>query len=483
MKQSISARRVADLVGTLDHRPAYADLADRLRLLIGDGRIGYDVRLPGERELTTALGVSRTTVARAYAQLRDNQFAAARQGSGTYTRLPGGRAVARDRAIMPGMADADVIDLTCAASGAPPELASVFAEAAAELPAYLGSTGYYPHGLPLLQEEIAQHYRDRGLPTAPDQIMVTAGALAAVAITATALGGRGRRTLVETPTYPNAVRALRHAGGRLITTPVDPGGWILEDVGEVLRRTRPTLAYLVPDFQNPTGLLMSESEREVYAAHLRRAGTVAIVDEAHAGLALDPLTMPAPFAAFAPTAITVGSASKSHWGGLRVGWIRTPDSRYGGKKVLEQLTDARVGLDLGTAAMEQLVMTKLFGRPEIIEGHLTRVREQRDALAAEIGARLPSWRFRLPNGGLSLWCELPEALSTAVCAEAERHGVYLVPGPVFAAEGGLDRFLRIPWTRPAAELVDAVERLVLAWEQVSTAARPGRPITSRVVVA
>ena len=61
---------------------------------------------------------------------------------------------------------------------------------------------------------------------------------------------------------------------------------------------------------------------------------------------------------------------------------------------------------------------------------------------------LPSWRFRVPDGGLALWCELPEALGTASTAEAERRGVIVAPGPVFAVEGGLDRFVRIPWTPP-----------------------------------
>ena len=67
--------------------------------------------------------------------------------------------------------------------------------------------------------------------------------------------------------------------------------------------------------------------------------------------------------------------------------------------------------------------------------------------------------FRLPAGGLALWCQLPGPLGTAVAAEAERLGVIVAPGPVFAAEGGLDHFLRIPWTRPGDELEEAVGRL------------------------
>ncbi|HRD62150.1 MAG TPA: winged helix-turn-helix domain-containing protein, partial [Nocardioides sp.] len=101
MDRSITARRVATLVGEFDRNPAYAGLADALVLLIGDGRIPEGTRLPSERELTEALGVSRTTVTRAYAAVRDAGFADARQGSGTFTQVPGGAARAHDRALLP----------------------------------------------------------------------------------------------------------------------------------------------------------------------------------------------------------------------------------------------------------------------------------------------------------------------------------------------------------------------------------------------
>ena len=168
MDRSVSASRTASLVGDFDRSPAYAGLADALTLLIGDGRIGQGTRLPSERELTEALGVSRTTVTRAYAALRDAGYAEARQGSGTYTRVPGGAARAHDRALLPRPGDHDAIDLNCAASSAPPQLAAAYAEAVALLPAYLGGHGYFPAGLPELQAAIARTYDERGLPTDPE---------------------------------------------------------------------------------------------------------------------------------------------------------------------------------------------------------------------------------------------------------------------------------------------------------------------------
>ncbi|MCD4524678.1 PLP-dependent aminotransferase family protein [Nocardioides sp. cx-173] len=475
---AISAARTAALVGDFDRTPAYAGLADALRLLIGDGRIGFGTRLPSERELTEALGVSRTTVTRAYATLRDTGYAEARQGSGTFTRVPGGRARAHDRALLPRAGDHEAIDLNCAAASAPPGVAAAYAEAASDLPAYFGGHGYFPAGLPELQAAIAATYEARGLPTTPEQVMVTPGALSAAAIVAQAYTGPGDRVLVESPVYPNATLAIRHSGARLTGVPVDPDGWDLGSVAAALRQTSPRLAYLIPDFQNPTGHLMTEAQREEYAALLRRAGTVAVVDEAHQALALDGQEMPRPFAAFAPETITLGSASKTYWGGLRLGWIRAPEGR------MDQLTTARVGLDLGAPVMEQLVLARLLARgEEVVDAHRERLREQRDRLAAGVREQLPDWRFHLPGGGLALWLQLPGPLGTALTDEAERRGVIIAPGPVFAAEGGLDQFVRVPWTRPPHVMEEAVARLAEAWSAVRDRQGTTPRGSARVMVA
>ncbi|MCW2795125.1 PLP-dependent aminotransferase family protein [Nocardioides sp.] len=477
LRTSISATRTAALVGDFPRSPAYTGLADALTLLIGDGRITFGTRLPSERELTEALGVSRTTVTRAYAALRDNGYAEAHQGSGTFTRVPGGRERAHDRALLPRPGDGDAIDLNCAAASAPPGISAAYAEAAADLPAYLGGHGYFPAGLPQLQQAIARTYDARGLPTDPGQIMVTSGALSAASIVAQAFTGPGDRVLVESPVYPNATQALRSSGARLAASPVDPDGWDLDAVGAALKHTSPRLAYLIPDFQNPTGHLMDDAQRDVYARHLRRAGTVAVVDEAHQALALDGQSMPRPFACFAPDALTIGSASKTFWGGLRLGWIRCPEGQ------MDRLTQARVGLDLGAPVMEQLVLARLLADGPVLAEHITRLREQRDRLVAAIHTHLPDWTFRIPTGGLALWCELPHPTATALAAEAERSRVIIAPGPVFAVGGGLDRFVRIPWGRPGDELEEAARRLAVAWSVVHGRQGVAEHPAGRVMVA
>ena len=275
MSRVISAQRVATLAADFPRSPAYLGLAESLRVLIGDGRIGLGVRLPSERDLTGALDVSRTTVTRAYEVLRESGYAEARRGSGTFTTVPGGQRRAHDRALLPGIGGEDVIDLNCAAHSAPPGLVEAYQRATEALPAYLSGPGYFPLGVPALQARIAAAYDARGVPTVPEQIMVTAGALAAASVVAQAFTASGDRVVVESPTYPNATQAVRHAGARLVPAVVDPDGWDLDALGATLRQSSPKLAYLIPDFQNPTGHLMPEAQREELAVALRLGHQVA----------------------------------------------------------------------------------------------------------------------------------------------------------------------------------------------------------------
>ncbi|WP_191281261.1 MocR-like transcription factor YczR [Nocardioides flavus (ex Wang et al. 2016)] len=483
MNRIVSAQRVATLVGDFPRSPAYVGLAESLRVLIGDGRVGIGVRLPSERDLTAALDVSRTTVTRAYEVLRESGYAEARRGAGTFTTVPGGRRRAHDRSLLPGAGGDDVIDLNCAAHSAPPGLVEAYQRATEQLPAYLSGPGYFPLGVPALQARIAAAYEARGLPTVPEQVMVTAGALAGASIVAQAFTAPGERVVVESPTYPNATQAVRHAGARLVPAAVDPDGWDLDALAATLRQTSPRLAYLIPDFQNPTGHLMTDAQREELAGVLARTRTVVVADEAHQALALSPGlagSMPRPLAAYAGDAITIGSASKAFWGGLRLGWVRAPLAD------MDRLVQARIGLDLGAPVFEQLVLADLMDHAdEVLPLHRERLLAGRDALVAAVREHLPTWRFRVPDGGLALWCELPEPLGTATSAEAERRGVVVAPGPVFAVEGGLDRHVRIPWTASPERLTEAVRRLAAAWEHVGAdgAGPTTRNVAGRVMVA
>jgi DNA-binding transcriptional MocR family regulator len=134
--------------------------------------------------------------------------------------------------------------------------------------------------------------------------------------------------------------------------------------------------------------------------------------------------------------------------------------------------------------LEQLVLTRLLADPApILDGHRERLRDQRQALAEAVTQQLPRWSYRLPTGGLALWCRLPSGSAASLAVAAEALGVIVAPGPVFAVEGGLDRFVRIPWTRPADELREAVARLARAWVIVGDRPAETDSPRPRVVVA
>ncbi|MDX6357277.1 MAG: hypothetical protein QOH37_331, partial [Nocardioidaceae bacterium] len=302
-------------------------------------------------------------------------------------------------------------------------------------------------------------------------VIVVPGALAGLAVTARAVARPGDRALLESPTYPNAIATVQHAGARIAGVDVDHRGWDAEQVAATVRQLRPALAYLIPDFQNPTGALMPDDDRARIGSALTRARCTTIVDESLVELRLDPVPMPLPFAAHAPGAVSLGSLSKPFWGGLRIGWVRAPEH------LVTAVFKARLSLDLGAALFEQLVAVELLARPdELLAERRRRLRPSRSAALAAIAEQLPEWQVASPGGGLMLWCELPAPVSTELTLVAEGYDVLLAAGPAFAPEGGFDRFLRIPLTQPPEVLVEAIGRLRLAWDELrSRAPSRGRP--------
>jgi DNA-binding transcriptional MocR family regulator len=439
-------------------RPEYVVLAGAVRGLLTDGRLALGVRLPAERELAFALSISRTTVTAAYRELRESGHLISRRGAGSWTALPSGHRVGTSGLWAPSD-DADLIDLGCAALPAPPQLQPAAEAALADLPAYLCGAGYQPMGLDVLREVIAQSYVDRGLPTGPDQIMVTSGVQHALDLLLRLLVAPGARVLVETPTYPNALTAFAASRGRLSSYAIGPDGWDDELLLSTVRAAQARLAYLIPDFHNPTGHLMETGLRERLPAAAHSAGTDLVIDESFVDLALDGVPVPPSVATFdrAARVLTIGGMSKPFWGGLRIGWIRAA------APLVARLAAVRVGVDMASPVLDQLVATRLLARrDEVVAARRIQLASQRDALVAALRAELPEWRFSLPHGGLCLWVELDAPVSSALARAAEELGVRVAPGPRFGADGTMERFLRLPFTLPAAELADAVHRLAIA---------------------
>lgn len=460
----VSARSLASSVGGWRTRePAYEALADSIRLLCLDNRLAPRTTLPAERELAGALGLSRSTVAAAYRSLRDSGHIASLRGSGSVT-LPLQR---RD----PGRAigEAGTIDLQQASPPAWPGLAGVMAQVAGSASALVSRVGYDVFGRPELREAIAARYTERGIPTTSDEVLVTTGAQSAIHLLASVLLGRGDRVLVETPTYPHAVDALRRAGARLVGVPVTTdAGWDLDRAEQVFARTLPVMAYLMPDFHNPTGRSMTQEERRVIHSAGERAGSILVLDETTAELDIDRGPVTAGFDDGDPSSVVrIGSLGKTVWGGLRVGWIRAEGD------LVRRLVAARSAHDLGTPEFEQAVAAELFAdHHEIAWQRSMLLREGRDAAVAAIERQIPQWSVPETHGGVSLWVELDAPLSSALVMDVRSRGLLLSAGSRFSVEGGHDRHLRIPFTASPHDLEAAVDLLADAWDRV----RAGAPV-------
>ena len=467
---TIGTTRLLGLVGDLaDSRPPLYDaLATRLRLLVGDGRLPVGARLPPERDLAAALHLSRATVAAAYGRLREQGWADARQGSGTWTRLPAGPAPG---VWVPAPPAPGVIDLAHAAPPAPPQVPAAFAAALEDLPRLLPGHGYHPAGLPELRAGIAERFAARGLPTTPEQVLVTSGALHAVAVAVETLVGRGGRVLVEHPTYPNALDAIRLQGRRAVPVAVAPDdpARLVRDLTRAARETSPKLAYLMPDFQNPTGLLLDAPHRRRLAVGLEQAGVLALVDETLVELGLDE-DAPVPFAAVArPSAVvTVGSMSKTVWGGLRVGWLRAEAD------LVRRLAVVAGRSQMSGPVLEQLAACHLLEvADEVVVARRVELRRQRAALVGALARHLPAWDVPLPAGGLVLWCGLPRPSSSALVAAAESRGLLLAAGPRFGTGHAFEDRLRVPYTQP----VEVIERAVVLLAEAAAELPAGHAVT------
>ncbi|WIB78165.1 PLP-dependent aminotransferase family protein [Curtobacterium sp. MCPF17_002] len=443
--------------------PAYEALSDAVRVLVIDGRIPQGVRLPAERGLATALGVSRTTVANAYARLRDDGFLVSLRGSGSVVRLPAGLIGRPDPERLGGVVEDDVLDLRKAALHSAPGVAEAVERAMRHVPAALAGIGYDTVGDPGLRAAIAARYTDRGLPTDPSQVVVTIGAQHAIALLARVLVRRGDAVLVESPTYPHAHEAFREAGGRLVGVPVDARtGWDASALETTLRRTAPVVAYVMPELHNPTGATMSASTREVLLSVAASVGTTVIADETMGELRIDGVpSVPLAAGPSGAPVVMIGSADKVFWGGLRIGWIRAEP------ELLQRLLLARPTGDLGTPVLDQLVARELVPRTAaVLEARREYLRQGRDEVVGALRARLPEWDVPSPAGGLTTWVGLGRPVSSALVLAARAEGVVLASGGVFGPDGGYERFLRVPFTMPPADRVRLVDVLERSWARI-----------------
>ena len=339
--------------------PVSTRLLVAIRDHIRSGQLPAGARLPSERQVASALGVARTTVTHAFDTLRTEGLLVSRTGVGTFVSAAGRHVTARgdDRlgSFVHQQGNAR-IDLRSAALTAIPLVGDVLAgQCAEDFSETLGTHGYVPAGLPILRSAVADYYDKLGLATLPEQVLVTSGAQQALRLVAQAMIEPGDTVLLEEPTYRGAIEVMRSAGARLLGIPSDSRGIDLAALTDVTQRHRPKFILLQSTVHNPTGSVLPEAGRTGVAELAARLG-ITIVDHLAGMDALIDGAMPRPLAAYGCDVITIGSASKAFWGGLRVGWIRASSDSVG------HFTAVKSAEDLGTSIPAQIVTAKLLYR-------------------------------------------------------------------------------------------------------------------------
>ncbi len=464
--------------------PRYQRLAAALLDAVSRRVVGAGVRVPPERTLARAVGVSRGTVVACFDELVAAGVLRRRIGSGTFVvgrpswASPGPAAGGVAELLLRRMAqDGSMIDLSVSS---PSDLRHLPAVDVGAAWGGLDGNGLDPRGLPILRVAVARHLSEhQRLDTSPEQVVITCGAQEALWLAGRVL--RPARVLASCPTYPGVPGAFGR--GNVTVVAGDAAG---TDANAVARAAGAAgsagsagaagsasggpLAFLMPTGHNPTGLVMSGVRRQAFAA-IADAGRVTIVEDMTlADLYLDcpgadsgppPLPPPLPLAALSAEVIAAGSVSKLLWGGLRVGWIRA-----GSPRLRDALLARKAALNLATSGLAQAVVAALLDAvsDDWLRAHRAALVRRRDHLCGLISSLLPAWRVARPSAGLSLWVRLPVADAATFAHVASRHGVGVAAGGTACLDGQHRGYIRLSFAEQLDTLSLAVERLAVAWE-------------------
>lgn len=317
-------------------------------------------------------------------------------------------------------------------------------------------------GFPALRQAIADF-----LPwdVNPDQVLITTGSQQALDLIAKIFMDKGSRILVEKPTYLGALQAFTPMEPVAVGVDSDDEGMLVEDfaakVGNGADKAR--IAYVLPNFQNPTGRTMSEARRQALVEKAKELDIPLIEDNPYGDLWYEG-EPPLPLAARNPEGVIyMGSFSKVLAPGLRVGFIVAPKSVYG------KLTQAKQAADLHSPSFNQRVVAEVM-KDGFLQQHIPTIRAmykaQRDvmlvALEREMEGLDVSWTR--PVGGMFLWVRLPKGMNAQdLLPEAVERGMAFVPGAPFFADEAEHNTLRLSYvTVSPAQINQGIAALAAA---------------------
>lgn len=462
----------------------YAQLADAMAQAMAEGLLRPGERLPSVRETCRRRGISPATVFQAYGLLETRGLIEARPRSGYYVLAP--RRSPRSLRAPPPAATPlpepqatdvavsalayDLLESTRAADVVPlgsafvsPQLLPLAALARSGAramrrlkPAQVTSAG--TAGDEGLRLALRRRLALQGVALAPDELVVTNGALEALNLCLQAVTRPGDVVAVESPTFYAALQVLERLHLRAVELPTDPAEGIdLDALARLLQRQRVAACWLMPNFQNPLGALMPVAHKRALVALLARHGVPLVEDDVYGELYADP-NRPPPAKAFDEAGLVLhcGSFSKCLSPGYRVGWAAA------GRHTRDVLRLKMMG-SLATALPTQLALADHLAQAGC-ERHL---RALRAALADEMQRvrrlllrHFPArTRITQPRGGYFLWLELPPQVDAlALHQRAMALGISTAPGVLFSADRRFTHHLRLNAGHPGDPRIDAAVR-------------------------
>lgn len=342
--------------------------------------------------------------------------------------------------------------------------AAALACSAATALQYSVSEGYAP-----LIRWIAAHMTRLGVPATPENIVVTSGSQQGLDFMGRLLVNPNDTALVAAPTYLGALQAFSAYEPRYDTLPVERGDHSPRSYRDEAAAAGGDvkLAYVVPDFANPTGQTMPLEARRGLLKLAEALAIPVLEDSAYHALRFDVAALPSLQALDVARAgsldasrvVYLGTFSKTVAPGLRIGWI------CASRRLIRRLVLIKQASDLNVSVINQMAMTHLVERQydALVAAAIARYRVKRDAMLEALEAHMPgSVRWTRPDGGLFVWMTLPEGMSSeGLLQRAIREvGVAFVPGRAFFHDGGGANTIRLSYSLPeASEIVEGVRRL------------------------
>jgi len=337
---------------------------------------------------------------------------------------------------------------------------SALANDAARALQYGATEGFEP-----LREAIVDLMKVRGATIANTDILVTTGSQQGLDLLGKVLIGESDTVLTEAPTFLAAIQAFKLYGAKVAGVPTDEDGLDVDALEKILATSRPKFLYVIPNFGNPSGALMSLERRKRLLDVAVRHNLLLVEDDPYGELYFDAPPPPSLYALSQQTdgaqgrVIYLGSLSKVVAPGLRVGWMIASQPVLGNAVMVKQFADAHTSTFAQATAAAYL-------RSNRLDAALPRTRaayaERAHAMAGGLRALLPESEltFNRPRGGMFLWGALPGRNAGDVAKVAIERGVAFVPGAAFYPVDPDRSTLRLSYaTSSLAQVEEGVRKL------------------------